>query len=126
VLERIRLLQTPKSKKWQLTGGADGPQEPAGGDVMPKASLAKANRCMECTGVVMMVKWVAELKDKTGRSMEEWIAFVKEPRTQGRQSAARVVEDEHKMAPTVLVDCGTCGGRAERRYTGRVPGGCCP
>lgn len=28
-------------------------------------------------GVAMMQKWVAELKVKTGRSQEEWIAFVK-------------------------------------------------
>ena len=27
--------------------------------------------------VAMMVKWVAELKAKTGRSLEEWVAFVK-------------------------------------------------
>lgn len=28
-------------------------------------------------GVAMIQKWVAELKDKTGRSLEEWIALVK-------------------------------------------------
>ena len=28
-------------------------------------------------GVVMVQKWVAELKDKTGRSLEEWLALVK-------------------------------------------------
>ena len=28
-------------------------------------------------GVVMMQKWIAELKDKTGRSLDEWIALVK-------------------------------------------------
>lgn len=28
-------------------------------------------------GVAMVQKWVSELKEKTGRSLEEWIAFVK-------------------------------------------------
>lgn len=28
-------------------------------------------------GVTMMQKWVAELPEKTGRTLEEWIAFVK-------------------------------------------------
>ena len=28
-------------------------------------------------GVAMMMKWVAELKEKTGHSLEEWIALVK-------------------------------------------------
>ncbi|HJY86909.1 MAG TPA: hypothetical protein VKE24_08740 [Candidatus Acidoferrales bacterium] len=27
--------------------------------------------------VAMVQKWVAELKEKTGRSLEEWIALVK-------------------------------------------------
>ena len=46
---------------------------------MPKASLAKSESLYGVhPGVVMMVKWVAELKDKTGRSVEEWITFVKE------------------------------------------------
>ena len=28
-------------------------------------------------GIEMMVKWVAELKQKTGRSLEEWLALIK-------------------------------------------------
>ena len=28
-------------------------------------------------GVAMVQKWIAELKDKTGRSLEEWIALAK-------------------------------------------------
>jgi hypothetical protein len=28
-------------------------------------------------GVEMVQKWVSELKDKTGRTLEEWIALVK-------------------------------------------------
>ena len=29
-------------------------------------------------GVAMVQKWIAELKEKTGRSLEEWIAFTKQ------------------------------------------------
>ena len=28
-------------------------------------------------GVLMTQKWIAELKQKTGRSLEEWLAFIK-------------------------------------------------
>jgi hypothetical protein len=38
-------------------------------------------------GVLMTQKWVATLKDKTGRSLDEWLAVVKEsgPKTEKRQ-----------------------------------------
>jgi len=75
VLERIGYFKA-KSKKWQLTGGAmvarTGRRRRDA-----KASLAKSECCMECTGRRDDGEMVAELKDKTGRSMEEWIAFVK-------------------------------------------------
>ena len=37
-------------------------------------------------GVAMVEKWVSELKEKTGRSLEEWIALVKKegPKMRGR------------------------------------------
>jgi Domain of unknown function (DUF5655)/Domain of unknown function (DUF4287) len=52
---------------------------------MPKASLPYDVH----PGVAMVQKWIAELKDKTGRSLEEWIALVKKhgPKdTQSRRS----------------------------------------
>jgi ABC-type sugar transport system substrate-binding protein len=48
-------------------------------------------------GVALMVKWVAELKEKTGRSVEEWVALVKNEAPKGRKGAARMAKDEHKM-----------------------------
>jgi hypothetical protein len=42
---------------------------------MPKASLAKSESLYGVhPGVATMVRWVAELKEKTGRSVEEWVA----------------------------------------------------
>jgi len=36
------------------------------------------NPCGVHPGVLMVQKWVAELPEKTGKSLDEWIAFVKE------------------------------------------------
>jgi hypothetical protein len=45
-------------------------------------------------GVAMVRRWVSELKEKTGRSVDEWIALVKEGRAEGRKRKARMVEDK--------------------------------
>ncbi len=45
--------------------------------------MAKAGEAISKTkydihpGVAIVQKWIAELKGKTGRSLEEWIAFAK-------------------------------------------------
>ena len=46
---------------------------------MARASKKPAGRSLYSVhpGVVMMQKWIAELKDKTGRSLDEWIVLVK-------------------------------------------------
>ena len=45
---------------------------------MASAKTARsASRYDVHPGVAMMEKWVAELKGKSGRSVEEWIMFVK-------------------------------------------------
>ena len=42
-----------------------------------KAVRAKSSFYSVHPGVAMTQKWVAELKGKTGRSLEEWLAFIK-------------------------------------------------
>ncbi len=65
---------------------------------MPKASLAKSESLYGVhPGVVMMVKWVAELKDKTGRSVEEWITFVKEEGPKDEKARREWLKTKHKM-----------------------------
>ncbi len=45
---------------------------------MPKAIGAKSESLYGVhPGVAMVQKWVAELKQKTGRTLDEWIALVK-------------------------------------------------
>ena len=47
---------------------------------MARAAKKAAGRSLYSVhpGVAMLQKWIAELKDKTGRSVEEWLALVKE------------------------------------------------
>ena len=42
----------------------------------PQAKKAKQSIYGVHPGVAMVQKWTAELKDKSGRSLEEWIALV--------------------------------------------------
>ena len=45
---------------------------------MAKTAAAKPNPTYDVhPGVAMVQKWVAELKPKTGRSLEQWVALVK-------------------------------------------------
>ena len=44
---------------------------------MPRFAAQTASRYDVHPGVAMVQKWIAELKPKTGRSLEEWIALVK-------------------------------------------------
>jgi uncharacterized protein DUF5655 len=48
-------------------------------------------------GVAMMVKWVAELKGKTERSVEEWVAFVKKEGPKDEKSRREWLKSEHKL-----------------------------
>jgi uncharacterized protein DUF5655/uncharacterized protein DUF4287 len=48
-------------------------------------------------GVAMVQKWVAGLKDKTGRSLEEWIAFVKKEGPKGVNERRAGLKSKHKL-----------------------------
>lgn len=48
-------------------------------------------------GVAMMVKWVAELKAKTGRSVEEWVAFIKKEGPPGEKERREWLKSKHKL-----------------------------
>lgn len=48
-------------------------------------------------GVAMVQKWVAELKAKTGRSLDEWIAFVKKEGPKDEKSRRDWLKTKHKM-----------------------------
>ena len=65
---------------------------------MPKASLAKRESPYGVhPGVAMVQKWLAELKEKTGRSMEEWVALVKKEGPKDEKSRREWLKTKHKM-----------------------------
>src|SRR5437879_10692760 len=46
----------------------------------------------------MVQKWLAELKEKTGRSMEEWLALVKKEGPKDEKSRREWLKTKHKIA----------------------------
>jgi Domain of unknown function (DUF5655)/Domain of unknown function (DUF4287) len=50
-------------------------------------------------GVAMVQKWLAELKEKTGRSMEKWLALVKKEGPKDENSRRDWLKTKHKLAP---------------------------
>jgi hypothetical protein len=69
-----------------------------GSDVMPKASLAKSESLYGVhPSVAMVEKWLAELKEKTGRSMEEWLALVKREGPKEEKSRREWLKTKHKL-----------------------------
>ena len=49
-------------------------------------------------GVAMVQKWMAELKQNTGRSMEEWLALVKKEGPKDEKSRREWLKANHKVA----------------------------
>ena len=48
-------------------------------------------------GVAMVQKWIAELKSKTGRSLEEWIALVKKEGPKDEKGRREWLKTKHKL-----------------------------
>src|SRR5229473_5127514 len=67
---------------------------------MPKASLAKSESLYGVhPSVAMVQKWLAELREKTGRSMEEWLALLKKEGPKEEKSRREWLKTKHKVAP---------------------------
>lgn len=49
-------------------------------------------------GVAMVQKWVADLKGKTGRSLEEWLALVKKEGPKDEKARREWLKTKHKLA----------------------------
>jgi hypothetical protein len=65
---------------------------------MAKAGEAKSKSLYDVhPGVAMVQKWLAELKAKTGRSLEEWTAFVKKDGPKDEKSQREWLKIQHKM-----------------------------
>jgi hypothetical protein len=48
-------------------------------------------------GVAMVQKWVGELKEKTGRSLEDWLALVKKEGPKGEKERREWLKAKHKL-----------------------------
>jgi hypothetical protein len=65
---------------------------------MPKASLAKSESLHGVhPSVAMVQKWLAELKEETGHSMEEWLALVKKEGPKDEKSRREWLKTKHKL-----------------------------
>src|SRR5271167_1479526 len=65
---------------------------------MANAGAAKSNSLYDVhPGVAMVQKWVAELKGKTGRSLEEWIALVQKDGPKENVARRAWLKSKHKL-----------------------------
>jgi len=65
---------------------------------MPTAKTAWTNSSYDAhPSLAMVQKWLAELKEKTERSMEEWIALVKKEGPRDEMSRREWLKTKHKM-----------------------------
>jgi len=48
-------------------------------------------------GVAMVQKWIAELKEQTGRSLDEWMAFVKKEGPKDEKSQREWLKIQHRL-----------------------------
>jgi hypothetical protein len=65
---------------------------------MPKTTGAKTSSTYDVhPGVAMVQKCIAELKPKTGRSLEEWIAFVKKEGPKDDKGRREWLKTKHKL-----------------------------
>ncbi|PWT93742.1 MAG: hypothetical protein C5B56_00195 [Proteobacteria bacterium] len=66
---------------------------------MAKASSARRESLYGVhPGVAMMQKWVAELKDKTGRSLDEWVALIRKEGPKTEKERRQWLKVKHKLA----------------------------
>jgi Domain of unknown function (DUF5655)/Domain of unknown function (DUF4287) len=65
---------------------------------MPSTKTAKSESLYGVhPGVVMVQKWVSDLKAKTGRSLEEWIAFARKEGPKDDKKRREWLKSKHKM-----------------------------
>src|SRR5262249_688040 len=65
---------------------------------MPRTAAAKAASPYGVhPGVAMMQKWVAELKEKTGRSFAEWMSFIAKEGPKDVNACREWIKRKHKL-----------------------------
>ena len=66
---------------------------------MPRSAAATKKKSIYSVhpGIAMTQKWVAELKQKTGRSLEEWLRFISKSGLKDEQERRDWLKQEHGM-----------------------------
>jgi hypothetical protein len=65
---------------------------------MAKTSMAKSQSLYSVhPGVAMVQKWVAELQQKTGRSLEEWVTLLRKEAPSGHMPRVKWLKAKHKL-----------------------------
>ena len=79
-----------------------------------KASATKKSRYSVHPGVTMVQNWVATLKEKTGRSLQEWITLVKRSGPETEKERRQWLKKEHGLGTN---SAGWIAERAEGKPT---------
>lgn len=64
---------------------------------MPKSATQTSSLYDVHPSIAMVQKWIAELKPKTGRSLEEWIALVKKEGPKDNQARRAWLKSKHNL-----------------------------
>jgi len=65
---------------------------------MARAAIAKTTSPYGVhPGIAMVQKWIAELKTKTGRSLEEWMTFIEKEGPKGEKERRDWLKGKHKV-----------------------------
>ena len=63
----------------------------------PQAKKAKQSIYGVHPGVAMVQKWISELKERTGRSLQEWIALVRKKGPDSEKERSEWLRTKHKL-----------------------------
>ena len=66
---------------------------------MPRTATAQRKKSIYSVhpGVLMTQKWIGELKQKTGRSVEEWLAHIKKTGPKGEQERRAWLKEKYGL-----------------------------
>ena len=64
---------------------------------MPRTAAQRKSIYSVHPGVLITQKWIAELKQKTGRSLEEWLKHIKKAGPKGEQERRQWLKDEYQL-----------------------------
>ena len=67
---------------------------------MPKSAAKKKSVYSVHPGVVMTQRWIAELKEKTGRSLDEWLKFIRKNGPKTEKERREWLKTEHGLGTT--------------------------